>query len=27
LRFEIIDEYDFLGNMGFLPNPLPGPFV
>jgi len=27
LRFEVIDEYDFLGNMGFLPNPLPGPFV
>ena len=24
---EVIREYNFLANLGFLPNPLPGPFV
>jgi len=24
--FENIEEYDFLANLTFLPNPLPGPF-
>lgn len=27
LKFELIDEIDFLAAMPFLPDPLPGPFV